>query len=143
MKVRIPEVSKDDSSNKHEVTLGTLYEMNKQAIISQPSLKQSEIDKIKLKLEEWFNWTLDGYAMLLCRERYDFTVFHLYEKQNPNPPKVATEELIDVLKNRGKILSIEKDATTINNNAWEIWIKIGNEAFAYYLFGCDDWVIEC
>ena len=111
MKVRIPEVSKDNSSNKHEVTLGTLYEMNKQAIISQPSLKQSEIDKIKPKLEEWFNWTLDGYAMLLCRERYDFTVFHLYEKQNPNPPKVATEELINVWKNRGKILSIEKDSS--------------------------------
>ena len=62
------------------------------------------------ELEEWFNWQIDGYAMLLCRERYDFTVFHLYEKMNPNPPKIAARELIEVLKNRGKILSIEKDS---------------------------------
>lgn len=47
MKIRIPEIPKEDSSNKHEVTLGTLYEMNKQAILSQPFLKQSEIDNIK------------------------------------------------------------------------------------------------
>ena len=29
------------------------------------------------------------------------------------------------------------------NNAWEIWLEIDNNAYAYYLFGCDDWVIEC
>ena len=80
--------------------------------------------------------------MLLCRERYDFTVFHLYENQNPYPPAVAASELIDVLKNRGQILSIEKDNETMNN-AWEIWLKIEDEAFAYYLFQCDDWVIQC
>ena len=116
--------------------------MNKQAMLSQPVLTKEQIDEIKPDLEDWFNWTLDGYAMLLCRERYDFTVFHLYEKENPNPPQIAVTELIDLLKNRGKILSIEKDSETMNN-AWEIWVKIGEEAFAYYLFGCDDWVIEC
>ena len=94
------------------------------------------------ELEEWFNWQIDGYAMLLCRERYDFTVFHLYEKMNRNPPEVAARELIEVLKNRGKILSIEKDSNTMNN-AWEIWLNIDGEAFAYYLFNCDDWVIQC
>jgi ubiquitin C-terminal hydrolase len=76
--------------------------------------------------------------MLLCRERYDFTVFHLYEKLNRNPPEAAAKELIDVLKNRGKILSIEKFA-----NYWEIWLAIDEEAFVYYLFNCDDWVIQC
>ena len=45
-----------------------------------------------------------------------------------------------VLKERGKILSIEKE---IDDNKWEIWLKIGKEVFAYYLFPCDDWVIEC
>ena len=140
MKARIPEMSKE--LKKNEVILGNLYDMNKQAMLSQPVLTKEQIDKIKPDLEDWFNWTLDGYAMLLCRERYDFTIFHLYEKENPNPPQIAVTELIDLLKNRGKILSIEKDSETMNN-AWEIWIKIGNEAFAYYLFGCDDWVIEC
>jgi len=131
-----------EKTNKHNVSLGTLYEFNKQVIINQGKLGKKKIESIKPQLEEWFNWQIDGYAMLLCRERYDFTVFHLYEKQNPNPPKIATSELIEVLKNRGKILSIEKDSNTINN-AWEIWLDIDGEAFAYYLFNCDDWVIQC
>lgn len=128
--------------NKHNISLGTLYDFNKQIMIQQGHLGKKKIESIKPELEEWFNWQLDGYAMLLCRERYDFTVFHLYEKMNPNPCKIAAAELIDCLKNRGKILSIEK-VSNIMNNAWEIWLDIDGEAFAYYLFNCDDWVIQC
>ena len=129
-------------TNKHDVSLGTLYDFNKQAVLSQGKLSKSKIRAIEPDLEEWFNQQLDEYAMLLCRERYDFTVFHLYEKENPNPCKIAVTELINLLKNRGNILSIEKD-TNIMNNAWEIWLEINGEAYAYYLFNCDDWVIQC
>lgn len=130
------------NNNTHNVSLGTLYDFNKQILSKQKKLNQFEIDQIKSEIEEWFNWQIDGYAMLLCRERYDFTIFHLYEKQNSNPCKIAVTELIDLLKNRGNILSIEKDSNTINN-AWEIWLNIDGEVFAYYLFNCDDWVIQC
>ena len=129
-------------TDKHDVSLGTLYDFNKQVVLSQGKLSKSKIRAIEPDLEEWFNQQLDEYAMLLCRERYDFTVFHLYEKENPNPCKIAVTELISLLKNRGNILSIEKD-TNIMNNAWEIWLEINGEAFAYYLFNCDDWVIQC
>lgn len=132
-------MNKDDT---HNVSLGTLYDFNKQIMLKQSKLSKSKLKAIEPKLEDWFNWQIDGYAMLLCRERYDFTVFHLYEKQNLNPPEVAVTELIDLLKNRGKILSIEKDSNVMNN-AWEIWLEIDGEAFAYYLFNCDDWVIQC
>lgn len=125
-------------TNKHDVSLGTLYDFNKQLILRQGKLTGKKIESIKKELEDWFNWQIDGYAMLLCRERYDFTVFHLYEKLNRNPPAVAANELIDILKNRGKILSIEQE-----EDKWEIWLEIGGEAFAYYLFNCDDWVIQC
>lgn len=118
----------------------TLYDMNKQIIDKEKPLTTEQLKEIQEKLETWFNWYLDGYAMLLCRERYDFTIFHLYMKANPNPPKIAAKELIDLLKERGKILSIEKE---IDDNKWEIWLKINKEIFAYYLFPCDDWVIEC
>lgn len=124
---------------KHDVSLGNLYDINKQLMATMPEMTDAEIDLITPQLEEWFNWKLDGYAMLLCRERYDFTVFHLYEKQNPYPQKVAVSELFELLKERGKILSIEK----ADESLWEIWIKIDEEAFAFYLFGCDEWIIEC
>lgn len=131
-----------NKNDTHNVSLGTLYDFNKQMMLKQGKLSKSKLKAIEPKLEDWFNWQIDGYAMLLCRERYDFTVFHLYENQNLNPPKVAATELIDLLKNRGKILSIEKDSNVMNN-AWEIWLEIDGEAFAYYLFNCDDWVIQC
>ena len=124
---------------KHEVSLGNLYDINKQLMATMPEMTDAEIDLVTPQLEDWFNWELDGYAMLLCRERYDFTVFHLYEKQNPHPHKVAVSELFEVLNERGKILSIEKT----EESSWEIWIKIDKEAFAFYLFECDKWVIEC
>lgn len=124
---------------KHDVSLGNLYDINKQLMATMPEMTDAEINLITPQLEEWFNWKLDGYAMLLCRERYDFTVFHLYEKQNPYPQKVAVSELFELLKERGKILSIEK----ADESSWEIWIKIDEEAFAFYLFGCDEWIIEC
>jgi len=129
----------------NNISLGTLYDFNKQLMEKQKPLTIEEIEEIKPKLEEWFNWQIDGYAMLLCREKYDFTVFHLYEKQNLNPPQVATNELIEALNNRGKILSIEKDNININSNGdvWEIWIKINKQVFAYYLFNCDDFIIQC
>lgn len=124
---------------KHDVSLGNLYDINKQLMATMLEMTDAEINLITPQLEEWFNWKLDGYAMLLCRERYDFTVFHLYEKQNPYPQKVAVSELFELLKERGKILSIEK----ADESSWEIWIKIDEEAFAFYLFGCDEWIIEC
>ena len=126
-----------------KIELGTtLYDFNKIIMLQQGKITKAQLKEAIEQLEEWFNWQIDNYAMLLCRERYDFTIFHLYEKENINPPRVAAQELIAVLKNRGTILSIEKDSETINN-AWEIWLEIDGEAYAYYLFNCDDWTIEC
>ena len=120
------------------VSLGTLYDFNKMIMATQSPLTKNEINEKLQNLEDWFNLRIDGYAMLLCRERYDFTVFHLYELQNENPPSIAAKELIKILQNRGDILSIEKE-----QDAFEIWLSIDEEVFAYYLFACDDWVIEC
>ena len=93
-------ISEEEKKYK-TITLGNLYELNKQALAKSNPLTEEEINNIKPQIEEWFNWQIDGYAILLCRERYDFTIFHLYEKANPNPPMVATLELIETLKNRG------------------------------------------
>lgn len=120
--------------------LGTLYDMNKQLMAqTAKALSHLELAAIQSKLEDWFNWIIDTYAMLLCHERRDYTIFHLYEKANKNPCAIATKELIGCLKDRGEILSIEKN----EDDAWEIWLKIDDEPYCYYLFRYDDAVIEC
>ena len=121
-----------------ELNLGTLYEANKQIMKTQKPILPMEEASIQEKVAEWFNWKIDSYAMLLCREQYDFTVFHLYEKENPNPPAVAAKELMECLHNRGEILSME----ALEDGAWEIWLMIDDEPYVYYLFKYDDAVIE-
>lgn len=125
--------------NTKEISLGTLYDINKQLMLNQGTLSAAAIKTVQQDLEEWFNWKIDGYAMLLCHERRDYTLFHLYQKANPNPPKIAASELIELLQERGDILSIDK----YDEEVWEIWLKIGKEAFVYYLFNYDNGVIEC
>lgn len=119
---------------------GTLYEANQQ-IMAQTAkpLTEMEIAGLYPKLEDWFNMIIDTYAMLLCHDRRDYTIFHLYETQNPNPPAVATKEFILCLKDRGDILSIDETP----DKAWECWVKIDEIPYCYYLFRYDDAVIEC
>lgn len=122
-----------------EINLGSLYDMNKQLMeqVGGP-ISELALYPYQTKIEDWFNWNIDSYAMLLCHERRDYTVFHLYEKQNPNPPAIAAKELINCLLNRGEILSIEET----NDKAWEIWLRIDKEIYCYYLFNYDNAVIE-
>ena len=128
------------------IEIGTLYELNQQAMQKEKGMTDEELEKIRPNLEAWFNWQLDGYAMLLSNDRHDYTVFHLYQKQNPYPPRVAVDELFITLKNRGIIQSIEQ---TLEDDckSWEIWLKIYDgekyQSYVYYLFNYDFGVIEC
>ncbi len=118
----------------------TLYEANKQ-IMDQTGkpLNHLELSAKQIQLEDWFNMAIDCYAMLLCNDRKDFTIFHLYENENPNPPAIAAKECIGCLTDRGEVLSIEKTP----DNAWEIWLRIDKKSYCYYLFCYDNAVIEC
>ena len=127
------------NDNKQVNTGLTMYEANKQLIANMKPLTHVELVPIQKKVEDWFNWIIDTYAMLLCHDRRDYTIFHLYEKENPNPPGVAAAELIGCLCDRGEILSIEEN----DDKAWEIWLKIDNQPYCYYLFRYDEAVIEC
>lgn len=121
------------------IPAGTLYDLNKQVMKDRKPLTELEIAAIQPKISEWFNMIIDTYAMLLCHDLRDYTIFHLYENQNPNPPAVAAKELLICLKNRGEILSMDLN----KDKAWEIWLKINDKPYCYYLFRYDDAVIEC
>lgn len=118
--------------------LGTLYEVNQSAYnnvkpYSKKKLKQ-ELDNIT----EWFKEYQYQYVMLLCNEQRDYTVFNFLQ-QNDKACKFAANELKECLTNRGKVLDIRYLA---EDNAWEIWLRIGVENHAYMLFNCEQCILE-
>ena len=129
-----------------EFSIGNLYDANRQIMESdkiKPMLAPA-IAAAQLKIEDFFNQRCDSYAMLYCRELSDITIFHMYEKQNPNPPAVAAKECILCCTDRGELLSIEEQSimskfTLACINTMGIYSE---EALAYYLFPYDNAVIE-
>ena len=77
--------------------------------------------------------------MLLCHEQRDFTVFHL-DVKSITSPHFAAREALGCCTDRGEVYSIEK---TEDDQAYEIWIKIDDDIYCYYLFPYDQAVIEC
>ena len=121
-----------------DVTMGTLYDMNKAAIINMPSLTNSELKKNLKKIKQFFLDKSDKYFMLLNRETYNFTLFNLGNK-NEIAMKQTMDDFKECLDNRGRIVSIETDSA----GNYEIWIVDDfNEALVYYLFPYDLGVIE-
>ena len=121
-----------------EIMMGTLYDMNKAAIINMPSLTNSELKKNLKKIKQFFLDKTDKYFMLLNRETYNFTLFNLGNK-NEIAMKQTMDDFKECLDNRGRIVSLEKDSA----GNYEIWIVDDfNEALVYYLFPYDLGVIE-
>lgn len=121
-----------------EIMIGTLYDMNKAAIINMPSLTNSELKKNLKKIKQFFLDKTDKYFMLLNRETYNFTLFNLGNK-NEIAMKQTMDDFKECLDNRGRIISIELDSA----GNYEIWIVDDfNEALVYYLFPYDLGVIE-
>lgn len=36
-------------------------------MLTHPEISEDELKEVKDKIKDWFNWRIDGYAMLLCR----------------------------------------------------------------------------
>lgn len=123
-----------------EVAMGTLYELNKSAMRASKTLDIKKI--IEEKDKELFNFfATNKFAMLLCNEQKDYTVFAMISNQS-RESQVATakEELYTCLSNRGELLSFEK---TEDGIAFEIWLRINEEIFVYYLFPYNEAVLIC
>ena len=123
-----------------EVAMGTLYELNKSAMRASKTL---DIKKtIKEKDKELFNFfATNKFAMLLCNEQKDYTVFAMISNQSrENQVATAKEELYTCLSNRGELLSFEK---TEDGISFEIWLRINEEIFVYYLFPYNEAVLIC
>lgn len=118
-----------------EVSLGTVYDINKNLMSKEKCLSNSALRKKIQEIDR--NFFLKGYYMLLCHEERDYTVFDIITDANAG---YAARELKACLENRGEILSIDK---TKDNVAYEIWIRKSKGNFVYYLFPYNEGVIVC
>ena len=118
-----------------EVSLGTVYDINKNIMSKMEKLSNPALMNKLKKVEQYFNEN-KVYFMLLCADRRDYTLFRLVED---NAPAEAASILKECLMNRGEVLEIEKVEET---NAFEIWLRIDDEPFCYYLFPYDEGVVE-
>lgn len=118
-----------------EVSLGTVYDINKNLMKNEKKLSSPALTNKLKKVTQFFK---EGqmYYMLLCHEMRDYTIFRIIDSQSS--AEKATQELKECLLNRGEVLSLDKE----ENGAFEIWIKNNNEAFCYYLFPYDNAIIE-
>lgn len=129
-----------------EVSLGNLYDMNKQLMAKEEIMPKTEVTKAQDNLAQWFTEQIDlhhQYFMLLCNELRDYTLFNLSSNGpnviTPDTHTRAAEDVVECMTNRGDILAIECQ----EDGAWEIWMRrMNDECHAYYLFPYDDAVIE-
>lgn len=127
-----------------EVSLGNLYDMNKQLMQQAEPMNEDEILYTKDLLRAWFTQNfIQKYFMLLCAERKDYTLFNLNKTNiwniaEPMTIRHAANDVIECMNNRGILLSMDE----LEDGAWEIWIKVEDECFVYYLFPYGEAVLE-
>ena len=114
------------------IPMGTLYELNQQALKNVPAMKIQETTKAVTELADYIKNSGNKYFMLLNKERSDYTIF-IYEEK----ARELAEEMIGCLTDRGELLVVEKQ----DNGAYECWIRRSELVYMYYLFPYDNAVI--
>ena len=118
-----------------EVEMGTLYELNKQVMAQLPPQDEVVMSHNWEVISDWFKKDKDRWFMLMCKERSDFTLFHITNKHFVK----GTQELKEVLQERGQILAIQYQH---KEDAFEIWIKNEKEVFMFMLFTAGWMIVE-
>lgn len=117
----------------------TLYDLNKDLLQNEKAISKTSLMKKRKEVIDFFKEINNNYYMLLCNEQKDYTVLKTDDKRI-DTYTIAADELILCLQNRGYILSIER---TKDKAAMEIWMRIDEHIFVYYLFGYDMGIIDC
>lgn len=132
------------SQKTSEVSLGNLYDMNKQLMAQEPEITEAELQNVKEHLRGWITSNFkQKYLMLLCHELRDYTLFNLDKTSSwaiakPQTVYSAVEDIIECMTNRGTLLVADEQ----EDGAWELWIRNAEGCFAYYLFPYGAAVLE-
>ena len=122
-----------------EVNIGTVYECAKGLAAGVGPLSEDDFEEALTGIRRFLFVKQNKYYMLLNKERSDFTLFNLGDRDGIEMNRIVYTELKECIQNRGDIIAAGK---TDDENAYEIWISINGEAFIYYLFPYDLGVIE-
>lgn len=119
-----------------KVNMGmSLYELNKQVMAQLHPQDEVIMSHNWDAISDWFKKDKDCWFMLMCKERSDFTLFHITN----NHFVKGVQELKEVLQERGQILAIQYQH---KENAFEIWIKNEKEVFMFMLFTASWMIVE-
>ena len=117
------------------LSLGSVYDMNKQIISQMPDLKNEKIDEAIETVKKYAEENDGKFFMLLCNELKYYTVFvkDNGEYEMPGEVIICAAEL-------GKLKSVSID----ENGAVELWVQPeGDEPHVMYFFNYDKGVIVC
>lgn len=119
-----------------EVEMGTLYELNKQVMAQLPPQSEDLMAHNWNIIGDWFGKDKNRWFMLMCKERSDFTWFHITDNQFTK----GIQELKEVLEERGQVLAIQYQH---GEDAFEIWVKSkDDEVFMFMLFSAGWMIVE-
>lgn len=99
-----------EEDKKTEVTIGSLYELNKTLMQYQgEKLTQGEINSKKEIIKNFIQKQSDNYYMLLCNERKDYSLFNFIagDKGVINCYNCVDILIDECLANRGEIRAID------------------------------------
>ena len=121
-------------NNNNELAI-SLYDLNKQAYSQEKPLNPIALGVcVQEMIVDIMSRDSKGYWMLLCKDREDYTVFHLMTIEG------IIRDMKETLLNRGSVLDIklQKDGN------YEIWIRDNEtkENFAYYFFDYNFGIVE-
>ena len=124
-----------------EVSLGNLYDMNKQLMANEAEIAPEVRTEKRRALIDWIKANYhEHYFMMLCHERRDYTVFRLKDIV-PTIEAIYTmaDDVFECMKNRGTLLALDRQEA----GGWELWLRADDgEIYAYYLFPYGEAVLE-
>lgn len=117
----------------------SLYDANREIMKTMAPVPESKMKIDLAGIGAWMSkFPSAKYFMLLCREKADYTMFHL----NRFNYMRAVEELREVLESRGTLLGVNY---IHGEDTYECWIREEGpnpQVHMYMLFEATDFVIE-
>ena len=113
-----------------------LYSLNKNIMNQMKPINEQEINELKNSVNALSEYGM--YFMLLCKDYNYYTIFH------KNFPSIISTDsfanmVIILCQELGDIIGWENT----DQGAIEVWIKINDEAYCFYLFQYDAGIVEC